>query len=189
MRLVLLVVGVLLAVSFAKKYKAHFSKLDARSAALAEASHGAAMIALAVMAVLRLGRFLPAWFPLAALAVVIWGSLRLFKGAKFSVGWRDPELITGALVKCGIGAAIYVLVWNPPASLPVQAFVSIAAFLDMTAPYGRWAVSAVVIWCVVTGLTKLVLVLRGFPEPMWIDPGKEHGTADFTKPNDPGFKL
>jgi hypothetical protein len=170
-------------------YKAHFSKLDARRAALVEASHGAAMIALAVLAYLRMGRILPVWFPLAALAVVIWGALRLFNGAKFSVGWRDPKLITGALVKTGVGVAIYQLVWNPAAWVSRDLAASIAGFLYATAPYGAWATSAVVLWCVVTGLTKLLLVLRGFPAGPWVDPGMPHGTAGFSGPDDPGWKL
>jgi hypothetical protein len=39
---------------------------------------------------------------------------------------------------------------------------------------------AVVVWCVVTGLTKLVLVLRGFPAGRWVDPGMPHGKATFS---------
>jgi hypothetical protein len=140
------------------------------------------MIALAVLAYLRMGDILPAWFPLPALVVMIWGALRLFNGAKFSVGWRDPQLITGALIKTGVGVAVYVLVWNPPASLPVEVRAYIASGLYLLSPYGEWAVSAVVVWCVVTGLTKLFLVLRGFPKGPWPDPGNPYGGAGFWNP-------
>jgi hypothetical protein len=167
MRLILWAFGVAVAldllVGIGKKYQAHFSRLDARSAALEDASHGAALIVLAVLACLRFGFVLPAWFPLAAFAAVIWGGLRLYNGAKFSVGWRDPKLIVGASIKIGIGLAVSLLVWNPPPLMPVEALSAIAAFLYMTAPYGDWAAAAVVIWCVVTGLTKLVLLSRGLP--------------------------
>jgi hypothetical protein len=155
---------------------------DPRCAALKDAGHGAAMIALALLALLRVGHVLPAWSPLAALAVIVWGSLKLFNGAKFSVGWRDPKLTALALIEAGVGAAVYVLVWNPPAAAPVELLAAIAALLAVTAPYGELAVSAVAVWCVVSGITKLLLVLRGFPATPLPNPGKPHGDADFWHP-------
>src|SRR5271155_5068467 len=74
-----------------------------REAALTEASHGAAMIVLPVLVLLRFGGDLPSWSPWAALAVMICGGLWLFNGAKFSVGWRDPKLIARAAIKIGLG--------------------------------------------------------------------------------------
>jgi hypothetical protein len=163
---------------------------DPRSVALAEGSHGAAMIALAVLALLRMGNMLPAWFPLAALAVIVWGIVKLFRGAKFSVGWRDPHLIALALIEAGIGAAVYWLVWQATiAWVPRELLMDIAVALYTTAPYGEWALSSVAVWCVVSGLTKLVLVLRGFPALPLPPPGMPHGGAGFSNPGDKGFKL
>jgi hypothetical protein len=170
-------------------YEAHVIKHDVRETALTEAAHGAAMIALALLAVLRLGRMLPAWFPLVALAVAVWGIFRLVRGAKFSVGWRDPNLIAGAMAKAGVGVAIYALVWNPPAWVPLDVRAVIGVLLVISTPYGAGAMAAVAVWCAVTGLTKLVLVLRGFPAMPWIDPDMPHGAAGFSSPDDPGFKL
>src|SRR4051794_38626960 len=61
-------------------YRNHLSKLGPREAALAEASHGAAMIVLPVLVLLRHGDILPSWSPLAALALMICGGFRLFNG-------------------------------------------------------------------------------------------------------------
>src|SRR3954447_7247089 len=80
----------------AARYHNHLSKSGPREAALAEASHGAAMIVLPVLVLLRYGGMLPSWSPLAMLALMIWGGFRLFNGAKFSIGWRDPKLIARA---------------------------------------------------------------------------------------------
>lgn len=180
--MILLAIAALMACEMALRriWKAHRGKqLDARSVALRDASRGAAMIVLAFLALLHFGRFLPAWFHLVALAVVIWGSLRLYNGAKFSAGWRDPQHIASALVKTSVGIAVYVLA---DAQAPAE-------FLSATAPYGQWAVKAVVVWCVVTGMTKLLLVLRGHPAMLPVDPGMPHGTAGFSNPDDPEFKL
>ena len=156
-------------------WKIHFG--DARCTALKEAGSGAGMIALALLALLRMGQILPAWSPFAALAVIVWGCLRLFRGAKFSVGWRDWQLIALALIEAGIGVAVYVVVWTD--ALPVDIAATIAASLYATAPYGELAAWALAVWFVVSGLTKAVLVLRGYPAMPLPNPGKPHGGADF----------
>jgi hypothetical protein len=158
-----------------------------REAALREAAQGATAIVLALLAVLKLGQVLPAWSPLAALAVSIWGGLRLYNGAKFSVGWRDPKLTSRALVRVGVGLAVYWVVWHGTiASVPLPVLEGIGAFLMAGWPYSNWAVVAVIVWCVVGGATKLFLVLRGFPAmPPWDDPpAAPYGTSPFTNPND-----
>jgi hypothetical protein len=138
------------------------ARLGPGAAALANASHGAAMIVLALLAWSHLGRLLPAWFPLAALATVFWGSLRLCNGARLSKGFRDPELFAGACVKCGIGIAVYVLAWNPPSQFPLVGGITLALLAE-TAPYGGWVVATIAVWCVVTGVTKAILLSRGLP--------------------------
>lgn len=179
-------------VDIVKSYQQqHFANLlGPREEALAEASRGAALIVLTVVAYLHIGRALPGWCFFVALAAVIWGIVWLNHGAKLAGFGRDPKLIAASLSKTGIGVAIYLLVWHPPSAwLPLSRII--AAFLAQTAPYGAWAVSMIVIWCLVTGLTKLVLVMRGFPATPWDNQnlGMPHGTADFSKPDDPGFKL
>lgn len=191
--ILLLVLLLLFGLNWWAEYKAHLNQLGPRERALAEASHGAAMIVLPVVAyVVGIGAILPPWSRLAALAVMFWGGLRLFNGAKFSVGWRDPQLIARALVKIGVGVAVYVLVWQATTAwVPRGLLAVIASYLYTTAPFGKWSVVAIVWWCLVTGTTKLILVLRGFPPPPWGEdpPGMPHGTAGFSNPNDPGWKL
>ena len=122
-------------------YKADLNANGAREAALAEASHGAAMIVLPAMAYIRIGWILPPWFALAALAVMVWGSLRLFKGAKVSVGWRDPELIAGA----GLKIALAVLLFR---AIGARQFGDIDPLWNALLSLLGW-------WLLVTGLTKL----------------------------------
>jgi hypothetical protein len=137
-----------------------------REKALTEASHGAAMIVLPVLALLRFGGDLPSWSPLPALALMIWGGLSLFNGAKFSVGWRDPKLIARAALKI-----VFAL-------LALRAHDYPAVVMALLPPLG-W-------WLLVTGITKLYLLLRGFPQPVWGgDPGMPHGEAGFWNPNQP----
>jgi hypothetical protein len=148
-------------------YNSHVGNLDARSAALHEASTGAAMIVFAVLIWLRLGRFLPAWCALVALAVVIWGALRLHHGAKFSVGGRDPKLIVRAAVKIALGVLLF-------RAIGARQFGDLAPLVYALLSYVGW-------WLLVTGITKLVLVLRGFPAPPWDtqNPDMPHGDAGF----------
>ena len=101
----LLVVG--LPFSLHEGYKEYFGKLGPREAALAEASHGAALIVLPVLVMMHLGGVLPSWSPLAMLALMIWGGFWLFNGAKFSVGWRDPKLIARACIKIGLAVLVF----------------------------------------------------------------------------------
>jgi len=150
-----------------------------REIALKEAAQGAAVIVLAALAFLYLGSVLPAWSPGAELATMIWGGLRFNNGKKFSVGWRDPKLIANALVMAGCGAAIHGLVAMPGAWVPVGVRTAIALALYETAPYGEWAVTAVTVWLLVGGVTKLFLVLRGFPMPPFPPPGMPHGGASW----------
>jgi hypothetical protein len=137
------------------------------------------MIALAVLALLR--HVLPGWFAVAAFAVIFWGALKLFNGAKFSVGWKDPKMISRALVKACAGVAIYALAWNAPVSMSAVA-ATFAVVFYVTAPYGEWVTAVVALWCVVTGLTKFVLLLRGPPTMPWVDPGNTYGGANFWHP-------
>ena len=149
------------------------------------------MIVLPVLVLLRYGGTLPSWSPLAALALMIWGGFRLFNGAKFSIGWRDPKLIARAAVKIALAvllfraigarqfdAALYdfaVLLFRTIGTrLQFGAVDPVAAVLNALLSLLGW-------WLLVTGATKLILVLRGFPPAPWDGqkPDTPHGNATF----------
>jgi hypothetical protein len=156
-------------------YFNHFAKLGPRNAALQEAGHGAAMIVLPVLALLRFGAVLPHWSSLAALALMICGGFRLFNGAKFSVGWRDPKLIARAALKIALAVMLF-------RAIDTRQFgpLRLGALPPMCNPF----LSLLGWWLLVTGLTKLLLLLRGLPVPMIGNPGTPHGNAPFTNPHD-----
>jgi hypothetical protein len=138
-----------------------------REQALAEASYGAAMIVFPVLLLMRYGAILPAWSPLAALALMIWGGFSLYNGVKFSVGWRDPKLIVRAALKIALAVWLFHAIgarqFDPVLNAPLS-FVG-------------W-------WLLVTGTTKLLLVLRGFPSFTTEVPQWSHGKAPFASPDD-----
>ena len=151
-------------------YNSYFAKLGPREAALAEASHGAAFIVLPVLMLPRFGGVLPTWSLLAALALMIWGGLGLFKGAKFSVGWRDPKLIARAALKIALAVLLF-------RAIDARQFGDVGPLFDALLPLLGW-------WLLITGLTKLLLVLRGFPAAPWDGdpPDPQHGDAGFANP-------
>lgn len=134
------------------------------------------MIVLPVLVLLLLGHYLPpswsAWSALAALAVMICGGFRLFNGAKFSVGWRDPKLLARAALKIALATLLF-------RALGARRFGDIDPPFDALLSLVGW-------WLLVTGLTKLLLVLRGFPAAPWDNqpPDAPHGNAPFAKPGD-----
>ena len=149
-------------------YNNHFSKLQPREAALQEAAHGAAMIILPVLALLRFAAVLPPWSSVVVLVLIVVGGLRLNNGAKFSVGWRDPKLIARAALKIVLAVLLFRALdagQLAPAPPMLNPFLSLIGW-----------------WLLVTGLTKLLLVLRGQPAPIVGTPGTPHGNADFWKP-------
>lgn len=153
-------------------YNSHFAKLGPREAALAEASHGAAMIVLPGLALFRHGAGLPSLLTLALIGVMICGGFRFFNGAKFSVGWRDPKLMARAALR------ITLAVWLFHA-LDVRQFGNIPPMFNPLLSLLGW-------WLIVIGITKLILILRGFPAAPWDGqkPQTPHGNAPFTNPND-----
>jgi hypothetical protein len=148
-------------------------KSGPREAALQKAAHGAAMIVLPVLVLLRHGGALPSWSPFVALAVMICGGFWLFNGAKFSVGWRDPELLALAAIKIALAVWLFRAIdgrqwWIDPAVDAV----------------GDGLLSLLGWFLLVTGLTKLFLVLRGLPSGVIVNPGMPHGAAPFANPSD-----
>jgi hypothetical protein len=157
-------------------YKEGIGKFGPREAALAEASHGAAFIVLPAVAFVRYGGNLPPWLLLAMPALMILGGFFLFNGAKFSVGWRDPKLIARASLKIGLAVPLFLATGARQFGNADPVFIALF--------FVAW-------WLLVTGLTKLVLLLRGLPRAPWDDkpPDNPHGKAEFSKPHDPGWKL
>jgi hypothetical protein len=149
---------------------------DVRANELAVASHGAGFLALAVLAVCVAGSSQAMRFMLnapdasadwlhrvGALLAVAWavaGLLWFFSGARRSLAWagfRDSRLIMRAVVKIGFGAALWWAVWYPPASWPRDVLLWMAYARAM--PISRVCIDAAVVWLVVTGAVKLLLVV------------------------------
>jgi hypothetical protein len=153
-------------------YNGHAAKAGPRAAALAEASHGAAMIALPILALVQYGGALPPWSALAALAVMVCGGFRLFNGAKFSVGWRDPKLIARAAIKIALAVLLF-------RAIGARQFGNVDPVVYSALSLLGW-------WLLVTAATKLFLVLRGFPAAPWEggEPPMPHGEAPFANPSD-----
>jgi hypothetical protein len=149
---------------------------DARANELAVASHGAGFLALAVLAVWWAGpavawRFIAGapdasadWLhrfcALAAVAWVAGGLLWFVSGARRSLtraGVRDSRLIARALVKMVFGAALWWAVWYAPASWPGDVLKWIGFARAM--PISCICIEAATVWLLVTGATKLLLIL------------------------------
>jgi hypothetical protein len=146
-----------------------------REAELLKASHGAAVLAICGLAAATVGaaainRFIgeliaapdDPWHFGPALAVaglVLWGLLWFVSGAKRSLGYagfRDSRFITRAILKVALGAAVWWVFRNPPPSWSPDVLEWIAWARAST--YARLAIDAVIIWLVVTGLVRFLLV-------------------------------
>ena len=145
-------------------------RLPPREQNLARASHGAGMLAVAIIVLMLIGGtqgvagFLNAlaanpkepklWGSALAWVVLVgWGFGWLVIGSARSRGPRDALLISRALVKIAVGVALDVLAhggYLPSGWLGVT----------LTKLVEFW-LFPVAVWCMVTGITKLVLLLRG----------------------------
>ena len=173
--------------------------LPPREQALARASHGAAMIALAALCLyvsgtpLTLGAAARLWATNPAAiaawcAVVAWGVGWLVIGASRSRGPRDALLASRAVVKTAVGIGTgYLLMtgaregnWLGELSDPETAaiFFVLAAFP---------------VWCTATGLVKLGLVMRGAggrrPRASEVEEQKSRGSAGDASPNEAAAAL
>ena len=145
---------------------------------LRKACHGAGLIALALLAAFILsntqgiGNFLaPGLSGERLYAVIGWGlvvvvGLRLLRtGMLLSPAplFDASGVAFGGLLKIAVGVAVYVMVWdaNIGWGVPLDVMTGIASFLYMGAPYSKWAVLAVIVWCLVTGAMKFFLAVRG----------------------------
>jgi hypothetical protein len=150
-----------------------FTKSGPREAALQEAAHGAALLVLPVLVLLRHGGALPSWSAFVALVLMVIGGFWLFNGAKFSVGWRDPKLLARAALKIALAVFLFRAIdqrqwWIDPAVDAV----------------GDGLLSLLGWFLLVTGTTKLFLVLRGLPAGVQVNPGMPHGAAPIANPSD-----
>jgi len=149
---------------------------DPRGNELAIASHGAGFLSLAVLAVWIAGplqtlAFMIAapgafptewihWIPALALAAaVLLGVVCLLTGARRSMAWagfRDSRYLTRAVVKIAFGAAVWWSFWILPASSSGElvTWMAVARLL----PWSRACILALILWLVVTGATKFLLV-------------------------------
>ncbi|HMD30215.1 MAG TPA: hypothetical protein VKH13_16725 [Steroidobacteraceae bacterium] len=150
-----------------------FTKSGPREAALQEAAHGAALLVLPVLVLLRHGGALPSWSAFVALVLMVIGGFWLFNGAKFSVGWRDPKLLARATLKIVLAVFLFRAIdqrqwWIDPAVDAV----------------GDGLLSLLGWFLLVTGTTKLFLVLRGLPAGVQVNPGMSYGAAPIANPSD-----
>jgi hypothetical protein len=158
------------------RYRQFHQRQQPREAELSKASHGAAVLAIVALALVRIGgdainsfigglieapenpwNFAPA---LLLAGLVLWGLLWFVTGARRALwfaSFRDGRLITRAVCKMIFGAAVYAVAWRPPSSWPpdVLAWIAWARAL----PSARFAIEALVIWLTVTGLVKFLLVM------------------------------
>jgi len=112
--------------------------------------------------------------------VLSFHTVHCFVGA----GSRPPHC---AVVKIAVGAAVVVIVWNPPVWIPLDARAAVYAFRTAGAPYSDLVIEAIVLWCVVTGVVRLVLTISGgfrfrrrVPRPVPMP----HGESRFAEPGE-----
>jgi len=144
---------------------------------IALASHGAGFLALCGLAVDRVGptafgEFLrnavqgfPAewmyWIPALIFAgFVRIGAVWFLSGANRSLtyaGFRDSRLLSRAIIKLGFGVFLVIAFWYPPAGWPpyFAAWLILLRLFEYTGP----VVVGLVVWLLVTGSVRLVLVL------------------------------
>jgi hypothetical protein len=130
---------------------------------LSQASHGASLLLLTPLFthVAFLNRwtywlppeFTPFVWPVT-FALMALGLFWLVVGAyRTRTNFRDAQLIARSLVKIAVGVGIGWLLYQsilPPQGWPYRFYLHVALFFLM-------------LWCGITGLTKLVLLLRGPP--------------------------
>jgi len=152
-------------------YAVFIRQLDPYQAELTKASHGVFMICAGI-AFLRWdrNRILPPDIRFYATVAVIFlfglGAFWLSLGAARTRWYRfDARFATRAAVKIAVGVALY-LIRNWSEFEDYQPFA--------------WAVLCVVgPFCIITGITRLWLVLRGVREPRIPAAGSPYGAAPF----------
>ena len=158
------------------RWRTFVQRQQPREAELLRASHGFAVLVMAATALYAAGaaeinRFIDAlraapsdpWHLVPAVVfagVVLWGAVWTISGVRRSLAWagyRDSRLLTRAGVKIALGVGVWLLFWYPPASWPreVLAWLTVAR----TMPESGACIVALMIWLLVTGCTKFLLVM------------------------------
>ena len=184
--IVVLLMLVALPFQLVRRYRMWIRGFEYRPMQLMRASHGLAGIALAVFG-WHLSRTLninqPVGLPLAV--PIVWGLVVFLDAAKRSRGEFDGYLIFRSCIKAVVGVLALLFV---PASMTqiIGAVVLAATALASTGDYktlGTWLAYAALwiigIWCMTTGITKFLLLLRGWKRKKAPPVSKnQHGASD-----------
>jgi hypothetical protein len=146
-------------------YFDHFRRLEQRDAEVSKAAHGVALAILMPVAMQWADQhswlsilthytwpyFKYRWF--AVYAIMAFGGYWFLMGAARSRGYRDMRYITRSLLKIGVGgfllyANINRLFMDYPWRFETFQFVALVGY-----------------WCIITGLVKFCLYMRGPPRP------------------------
>jgi hypothetical protein len=146
-------------------YITHFSHLAPREAETSRAAHGIGFALLVPLAMHWADQF--HWFAylpdftwpylkyrwLAVYVIIAFGAYWFIIGAARSQGYRDGRYITRSLIKIGIGGAItYAQVYRLYPDIPFRRETYLLATL-------------IGFWCIITGIVRLGLYMRGPPKP------------------------
>lgn len=146
-------------------YLSFFSRIrDPRDAELTKASHGVAIIVfLAILFMfigdgkIRLPNYLnPGWVNIAIVVVGFWAASWVSIGYARSYGYRDMRLVARSVAKIAFGVALPFILKNVEFLRQIMLMMHNAAGFVMLGMSG---------WCIITGLVKLLLVMRGPREP------------------------
>jgi hypothetical protein len=152
-------------------YFAFIKRLDQYEAELTKASHGVAMIVICLAFV---HYDIDVWFEpenrifadAGALCVGIWGGFWLAVGASRTRWYRvDAKHAARAVFKIAFGAALLYAGKHWRVLSPYQ-------------PWAYFVVTAVGQWCVITGVAKFCLVMRGVRGPRIPPPDGPYGPTD-----------
>jgi hypothetical protein len=113
----------------------------------------------------------PATYAFMALGVY----MLVLGGMRSRTNFHDANLMSRSGIKIGVGFVIFALIIEDV--LPPQDWDRIYQH------YAFWALTFVAAWCIITGLTKFLLLLRGPPGQRDDEDNMPHGDAGF--PPDP----
>lgn len=127
-------------------YMALFQRMQPHQAELTKASHGAYMMVAGLFCLIMLHDDVMSsnYYLAAVVAMIAFGAFWLYTGAQRVRGFSENRLVVRALFKIGLGVAVWI-----------------AYKQGMFAPVDTWRFLAVVVitsWCLVTGITRLVIL-------------------------------
>lgn len=178
-----------------RRYTIFLRNHDYRTMQLLRASHGMAGIIIAALAWLLLSNsgnpYWDAAGPWVLSALAIWGFVVFLDGARKSRGEFDGYIAFRSFVKIALGALVLynfqesITQHIKMVSYSYSYLVAIGDPLPLAIELATVALWAFGFWCIVTGLTKCLLLLRGIkrrPKP----PVREnpHGKSKFADPKE-----